>query len=297
MPRLDRQLTRVERFLFRTFPSTARSARLSIYWGRELNVLGFIVNQRLLEAASKIAARHLERQVSDPVLRDKLAPSYTMGCKRVLISSDFYPAVGRVNVDVVTGGIREIRARYVVTADGAEREIDTIIFGTGFRVADPPIAHHIHGRDGASLATVWKGSPHAYLGTSVPGFPNLFLLVGPNTGLGHTSQLFMIEAQINYGLDAVKTMSAKGFATVEVEPARERAYAEAVDRRMSRTVWVKGGCNSWYLDANGKNSVLWPGATFRFRSLTKKFQVDRYTTGSEPRATTGVGGVPGRVGP
>jgi len=278
MPRMDRQLTRLEKFLFRTFPITQKIARSSIYWSRESLIVGFVVNPQLLRAACRIGRLHLKMQVPDPVLREKLTPSYTMGCKRVLISSDYYPSLTQPNVEIVAGGIREVRARSVVAMDGTGHEVDTLIFGTGFVPTDLPIAHQIRGRDGQSLAARWGGSPHAYLGSSVPGFPNLFLLVGPNTGLGHNSQVFMIEAQIDYTLDAVKTMQARKLATVEVELDHERAYTEAVQRRMQRTVWLNGGCNSWYLDANGKNTTLWPGATFRFRSLTRKFQLGRYRT-------------------
>lgn len=277
VPRMDRPLSRIEQTLFRRLPILQRVARTGIYWGRESYVLGYVVNQKLLEGAEKIARRHLHHQIHDEALRAKLSPDYTMGCKRVLISNDYYPALGKPNVEVETAGIARICDRSIRTTDGREHPVDTIIFGTGFQVADLPIGHQIQGTEGDTLAQVWRGSPHAYLGTSVHGFPNLFLLVGPNTGLGHTSQVFMIEAQIGYTLDAILTMARNGIRTVEIEERHQRRYTEAVHKRMRRTVWTTG-CDSWYLDASGRNTTLWPGATFRFRSITKRFPLDRYRT-------------------
>ncbi len=283
LPRMDRRLTRFERFLYRRFPITQQIARGGIYAYRESAILGFVVDQRLLKAASKLARLHLEKQVPDPALRAKLTPTYAMGCKRVLLASDYYPSLTQPNVEVVPHGIKEVRAHSVVASDGTEHEVDTLIFGTGFQVTDLPIAHQIHGRNAESLAACWNGNAHAYLGSSIAGYPNLFLLVGPNTGLAHNSQVYMIEAQIDFTLDAIKTMRAGGLGTVEVEPDHEQAYTQAVHRRMQRTVWLQGGCNSWYLDATGRNTTLWPGATFRYRSITRTFPVARYrTTPAQP---------------
>ncbi len=278
LPRMDRRLTRFEKFLYRRIPIAQRVTRATIYAYREGAILGFVVNQRLLKAAAKLAERHLAQQVPDSALREKLTPSYTIGCKRILLSSDYYPSLTQPNVEVVPHSITEVRANSVVAADGTEHEVDTLIFGTGFQVTDLPIAHRIHGRDGRSLAAYWNGSAHAYLGSSIPGYPNLFMIVGPNTGLGHNSQVYMIEAQIDFTLDAIKTMRTQGLATVDVEADHEQAYTQAVHRRMQRTVWMQGGCNSWYLDATGKNTMLWPGATFRYRAITRTFPVERYRT-------------------
>ena len=224
----------------------------------------------------RLALRHLHRQVRDPELRRKLTPTYRMGCKRVLISNDYLPALARENVEVVTDAIREVRPRSIVTADGTEREVDTIIFGTGFHVTDMPAAERVRGRDGRSLAEVWDGSPQAHLGTMVAGCPNLFFLVGPNTGLGHNSIVFMIESQCNYVLDALRLMQAGGAAELEVRPEAQAAYNARIQEQMRGTVWTSGGCASWYLDAQGRNTTLWPTFTWPFRERTRRLDPAHY---------------------
>jgi len=223
----------------------------------------------------RLARRHLEQQVPDPVLRAKLTPEYTMGCKRVLLSDDFYPALAQSNVEVITERIREVRANSVVTEDGKEHEIDTIICGTGFHVTDPQLPQYVYGRGGQSLADSWRSGPHAYLGATVSGFPNLFLLIGPNTGLGHNSMIYMIEAQITYILDCLRTMDRRNLRAVEVRPETQEAFKTEMQQRMQGTVWTSG-CSSWYLDARGHNTTLWPGFTFEFRRRTRHFDPQHY---------------------
>jgi cation diffusion facilitator CzcD-associated flavoprotein CzcO len=223
-----------------------------------------------------MAARHLSRQLPDPALRAKLTPAYAMGCKRILLSNDYYPALARDNVDVVVDPIREVRPHGIVTTSGVEYEVDTIIFGTGFRATDPPIARHIRGRDGRTLADAWTPTMRAYLGTAVAGFPNLFLLLGPNTGLGHTSVVLMIESQLTHILAALRHLRRTGLAAIEPVPEAQRRYAERVDAKMATTVWSVGGCRSWYLDANGHNSTLWPGFATAFRLRLRRFRAADY---------------------
>jgi cation diffusion facilitator CzcD-associated flavoprotein CzcO len=199
-----------------------------------------------------------------------------MGCKRVLLSNDYYPALARPNVEVVTEGIAEVREHSVISTDGVERPVDAIIFGTGFRPTDPPLAPHVRGRGGVSLADAWARSPKALAGTTVAGFPNLFILMGPNTGLGHTSVLYMLEAQIDHVLGGLDHMRESGLGAVEPRAEAQAAYVASVDRRMRGTVWVSGGCASWYLDATGRNSTLWPDTTFRFRQRVARFRPDEY---------------------
>lgn len=277
IPRTDRPLTRAERWLFRRFPALQQAARAAIYWGRELYAWGF-VDPRRMRAPEKLARAHLARQVPDPTLRAKLTPDYTIGCKRILISNDWYPALTRPNVEVVTDGITEVRPHSVVTGDGVERPVDTIICGTGFQVTEFPAGDHIYGPGGVSLGETWRrnGSMEAYLGSTVAGFPNLFLLIGPNTGLGHTSMVFMMESQANYVLDALRHVDSAGATTVEVRADAQDAYNRALQRKLSSTVWNTGGCQSWYLDANGRNTSLWPGYTWRFRQKTRRFDPWRY---------------------
>ena len=223
----------------------------------------------------RLARRHLAKQVPDPVLRAKLTPQYAMGCKRILLSDDFYPALTQSNVEVITDRIREVRAHSIVTEDGREHEIDTIICATGFHVTDTQLPEYVHGRGGRSLASSWQTGPRAYLGATVSGFPNLFLLIGPNTGLGHNSMVFMIESQITYILDCLRTMERGNLRAVEVRPAIQEAFNTELQQRMRSTVWTSG-CTSWYLDASGHNTTLWPGFTFEIRHRTRHFDPQHY---------------------
>ena len=243
VPHNDRPITPVEKRLYKALPLAQLAMRAGIYWARESFALGF-VDKRFAKLPERLALRHIDKQVPDPELRRKVTPNYTIGCKRVLISNDYYPALMQPDVELVTDGIAEIRPRAVVTADGAEREVDTIIFGTGFHVTDLPIMDRLRGADGRTLAEHWDGSPRAYKGTAVTGFPNLFFLVGPNTGLGHNSIVFMIESQIAYVAGALRAMRRRGAAVVDVRPEAQAAYNDELSRMTEGTVWVSGGCSS-----------------------------------------------------
>ena len=219
-----------------------------------------------------------------PELRRKLTPSYAPGCKRILISNDYLPALTRDNVSVITDGIAEVREHSIVTTDGEEREVDTIIFGTGFHVADFPMAHRLRNAGGRTLADHWNGSGRAHKGTTVEGFPNLFLLLGPNTGLGHTSVVLIAEWQSGYIMRALKHMRRRGVGAVEVKRSSLAAWNDRVQRRMSGTVWLAGGCASWYIDKTGRNSTLWPGFTFQFRRALSGFDASNYVEQPLPAA-------------
>jgi cation diffusion facilitator CzcD-associated flavoprotein CzcO len=275
VPRRDRALTAVEQRLFRTVPATQRLARWSSYCAREALAVGFL-HPRVMGGVQRIARWHLRRSVPDPALRDRLTPDYTLGCKRVVVSSDYLPALARDNVEVVTAPIDHVCPQGIVTADGVAREVDTIIFGTGFHVTDMPVADRVRGRDGRSLAEVWQGSPSAFLGTTVAGFPNLFLLLGPNTVLGHTSVVLMAEAQIAYLVRALAYMRRHGIGTVEPRAEAQARFVSTVDERMRGTVWLTGGCASWYLDRTGRNSALWPGYTWTYRRRLRRFDPSGY---------------------
>jgi cation diffusion facilitator CzcD-associated flavoprotein CzcO len=220
--------------------------------------------------AEPIARRHMRAQISDPELLAKVTPDYTIGCKRILPSNRWYPTLAKPNVELHTGGAREVRERSVVAGDGSEHEVDTIIFGTGFQVTDMPVGDWVRGRDGRRLADAWDGSPRAHMGSTIAGFPNLFLLLGPNTGLGHSSMVYMIESQINHVLDALRVMERRGAAIAEVTPEAQAAYNRELDARMEDTVW-NTGCASWYIDATGRNATLWPDWTWRFRRRSRRF--------------------------
>jgi cation diffusion facilitator CzcD-associated flavoprotein CzcO len=277
IPRNDRRYTRVERFLFRHLPAVQRLYRTAIYWGRELYVPGFTLDPRLAAPAKKLALANIARGIEDPALRAAVTPDFEIGCKRILISNTYYPALAADHVDLVTDRIAKVTGDAVVTADGVEHPVDAIVVATGFHTTEQPIAAHIHGRDGRSLAEVWaEGGMASYKGTTTRGFPNLFQVVGANTGLGHSSMVFMIESQLAYVVDALRTMRLHDYAAVEPRQDAQDAWNADLQRRMARTVWSTGGCASWYLDAHGRNTTLWPRTTFTFRRLLSHFDVDAY---------------------
>jgi cation diffusion facilitator CzcD-associated flavoprotein CzcO len=285
LPRRQRDIKAWEHTLYKVFPPAQRAAREAIYWAREFMFLPGFLRPRFMRPQQKLGEGWLERVVRDPELRAKLTPDYTIGCKRILLSTKYLPALTKENVDVVTSGITEIRPNSIVTADGVEHEVDTIIFGTGFHVTDLPIAEHIKGKDGRSLAETWEGSPKAYLGSTVPGFPNLFLLLGPNTGLGHTSVIVMIEAQIDHVRSALERLRTSNGATIEVTEAALDGWIKEVDRKIKPTVWSSGGCSSYYMDKTGRNSSIWPGFTFTFRLRAKRLKASDYTVAPRRAAT------------
>jgi cation diffusion facilitator CzcD-associated flavoprotein CzcO len=258
VPRHNRMRGGIEHWALRRFPVVQRATRGALSGIREISVLGF-THPRIMRVAGLAGRWHLRRQVPEPGLRAALTPAYAMGCKRVLRSSDFYPALRRPHVELVTEQLREVREHGVVTADGTERAVDTIIFGTGFRAAEPPIAQRIRGRAGRRLAEQWRErGAQAHLGTTVAGFPNLFLLTGPNSALAHNSVVLGIEAQVGYLLDALRVMRTRRLAAVEVHRQAQQAFGDEVLARTAGTVWVNGGCRSWFLDHQGRNTTFWP---------------------------------------
>jgi cation diffusion facilitator CzcD-associated flavoprotein CzcO len=265
----------VEQRLYGTVPLAQRLVRGGIYAARELLVLGFVKQPRIMKGVERLAERHMRSAIDDPALLAKVRPHYTLGCKRILPSNHWYPALARANVELVTDPIAEVRERSLVTADGVERPVDAIIFGTGFHVVDLPIARVIRGRDGRTLAQAWQGSPRAHLGTTVAGFPNLFMMLGPNTGLGHSSMVYIIESQIAYVVDALRELRGNGHRIVEVRPEVQERSNRELQRRMRGTVWSTG-CRSWYLDEHGTNTTLWPDWTWRFRRRTARFDPSEY---------------------
>jgi cation diffusion facilitator CzcD-associated flavoprotein CzcO len=276
LPHPDRPISPRRRALYRRFPLAQRLVRWTIYWTEELIALIFTRYPHRGAWIKRHARRHMQRQIDNAALRAKLTPAYEPGCKRILISNDYYPAIAATNAELVTEPISRIGENSIVTADGQERAVDAIIFGTGFRVTDNPTADLIRGRHGQSLADVWSGGAEAHRGTTVPGFPNLFLMTGPNTGIGHTSLLVMIEAQLPYIVGCLKFMERRGLASFEVSSTACRAFNNRLSRRMERTVWITGGCVSWYLDRHGRNSTLWPDFTWSYRRLMRRFDVHNY---------------------
>ncbi len=281
MPHSNRRITGIERRVYRAFPALQRLTRGAIYSARELLVLGFAKRPKLMNVIEKVARRHMRSQISDPELLRKVTPDYTIGCKRILPSNEWYPALDQPNVELVTDAITEVRPHSVVTADGTEREVDAIVLGTGFAVTDMPVARQVRGREGRLMVDSWDGSPRAHLGTALAGFPNMFMLLGPNTGLGHSSMVYMIESQVNYVLDAMRNMRDDGVDTVEVKRDTVQAYNDGIDQMLEGTVW-NTGCKSWYLDDTGRNGTIWPDWTFRFRHRTQSFDPSDYDVRSAP---------------
>jgi cation diffusion facilitator CzcD-associated flavoprotein CzcO len=276
VPRMNRAFTPEERERFRTQPWRQRLERTVQYVLREVNVLGFS-NATFERFAMNVAKKHLEAQVPDPALRAKLAPNYRMGCKRITVSDDYYPALTKPNVEPVIDPITRITEGGVQTSSGDTRAVDAIIFGTGFYTAQSPAFKLFHDASGRSLWDAWNGSPEAYLGMTVTGFPNLFLMVGPNTGLGHNSILYMIEAQLAYIVDALQHAKFHGVQRLEVRQDSQRRFNDELQARLKPMVWTQGGCTSFYQDATGRNIGLWPGFTLPYRLRTRRFDPAPYS--------------------
>ncbi len=274
MPKRDREMTARERWMFEHVPATQALRRTRQYWLMESTVIGFAFAPKVNELLERMPRRFLAKQVADPELRAKLTPTYRFGCKRVLISNDYYPALQRDNVALITDAITAVEPRGIRTADGQLHEVDAIICGTGFKVSEYLSPIRIVGTGGVELSDAWRETLRNYLGITVSGFPNLFLLMGPNTGLGHNSMIFMIEAQARYAAAAITAMRDHKLAAIDVKPSVEQAFRAELARKMKSTVWATG-CQSWYQTPNGE-VFLWPGATFDYWWRTRKVELADY---------------------
>jgi cation diffusion facilitator CzcD-associated flavoprotein CzcO len=276
IPRPDRPLTTFERTLFRAFPVAQRLYRHMIYWFYESTIPGFL-NPKYMTKLQALARSHLRRQVRDPELRRKLTPDYVIGCKRILVSSDYYPALCRSNVDLVTDGIAEIEPDAIVTSSGARHEVDAIILGTGFHVTDGGESMNLTGRNGKTIKEAWRDGSAAYLGMAVAGFPNFFMLLGPNSGGGNQSIIFMIEAQVRYIMSVLMRMGREDARAIEVHQDAQDRFNRWVHRRLAKSVWNAGGCKSWYLDAQGVNRAIWPGSSVSYWWRTRRPNMRHFT--------------------
>ncbi|WP_410665921.1 flavin-containing monooxygenase [Amycolatopsis sp. lyj-84] len=274
MPKPDREMPEALQKAFASVPLLQRAFRNVLYWGLEARAIGFNGQPWVMKIGQRIAKRNIFKGVKDPELRRKLTPDYTMGCKRVLVSNDYYPALARENVDVVTEGVKEVREHSVVDGAGVEHEVDAIIYGTGFHVTDAFDDLEIIGRDGRNLGKEWSAEGmRTYQGITVSGFPNLFFLLGPNTGLGHNSVVFMIEAQISYVAQALRLGRGKA---LDPRPEAQERFNGEIQRKLAKGIWTQGGCKSWYLDAKGVNRTIWPGFTWRYWLDTRKVRREDY---------------------
>jgi len=284
LPRPDGPIRPWQRALYRRLPWLQKLVRLSIWFGSELRVPGLAWSNRLAAGHRALALWHMKRQVPDRELRAQLIPDFAIGCRRVLRSSDYYPALVRENVDLVTSPIRAVEPDAIVTADGTRRPTDILVLATGFRATSPVPEGLLTGRNGFDLATAWaEAGPEAWRGVAVHGFPNLFLLMGPNTALGHNSVVYMIESQARFVADAIVELAARG-ATAEVRADVQRDENDRLQRKLARTVWNTGGCSSWYLHpASGRNATLWPGFTLDYRRTLRRFRPEAFELTAAPK--------------
>jgi cation diffusion facilitator CzcD-associated flavoprotein CzcO len=261
---------------FRRFPFLLKLRRLVLYWLSEaMGPIIFLDAPRLSRVGERMSERHLRRSVADPALREKLRPKFQFGCKRMLISDDYWPAFERENVELVTDAIAEIRADRIVTKDGCEHPVDAIVLATGFQLNIATAPFPIVGLGGQTLAEAWSAGGVAYKGVAVSGFPNWFIMMGPNTGPGHTSVLVYTESQIAYILQAVRTLLAEDLRWVNVRQDVQDGYNAVLQRRMKKMVW-SSGCSSWYLSPDGENHSLYPGFASEYCARTRTFRRAEY---------------------
>ena len=277
VPRLDFGFPPKARKRFRLLPALTWAFRKFLFFALEWRVLSFLGDRVVREHMERIARRHLERSIKDPGLRAALTPRYQIGCKRILLSDDFYPIFKRRNVELVTEKIAQVRERSVVTQDGTELPVDVLIYGTGFRVTEQFIGMKLFGRNGLEIHDAWRNGLSAYLGVTVSGFPNFFMLLGPNTGLGHNSVVLMIEAQVRYVINCLKLMRKRNISAMEVRAESQKHFAANLRDHMARTVWQSGGCRSWYQDTHtGETTTLWPGSVIQYFRATRSVSLSEY---------------------
>lgn len=275
--RFEKKVSPIGKWLYRRFPLLLKLKREAIYWLNELTGLGLIGYTRINKLMRWAALRKLRSEVTDPAIRKKLTPNYTLGCKRILLSNSYYPAFNRPNVQLVTEPIERFTVQGIQTADGQEHRLDAVIFATGFVAADIELYTRILGLGGRNLVEEWrKKGAEAYLGTTVAGFPNLAFLLGPNTGLGHNSVIHMMESQMHYLMQYLEYLGSFGNGSyLDVDEGVQQAYNITLQEQLKGTVWASG-CKSWYMDKRGKNTTLYPGLTRTFRKETRQFNPHSY---------------------
>ncbi|PPS73373.1 MULTISPECIES: flavin-containing monooxygenase [Streptomyces] len=279
LPKLDHHIPKAERWAMRHLPGVRAAVAGLEYRAMETLGRGFR-RPELMRGVQALARGHLRATVRDAELRRKLTPDYTIGCKRILFSNHYYPALNRPNVAVHATAVDAVEGNTVRGADGSAAEVDAVILGTGFRILDTPLAGLVRDGDGRSLADHWQGSPEAYLGTVVTGFPNAFMLLGPGLGTGHSSAFAILEAQLELVLGAVKTAREGKWAALEVRADVQAAYNARLQTALAGTVYNSGGCRSYYLDTNGRNSFSWPWSTGRLRTEVGRFEAKDFTASS-----------------
>lgn len=274
LPKMDQTLPPLVQRLFKHLPLAQLAVRGAVF-GIFETLNGGMQNIAAMKQFQRLALFNLRRTVKDPELRQRLTPNYVIGCKRVLQSNQWYPALVQKNVDVISSALAEVRGKTLIAADGSEHEVDVIILGTGFEVAEPPIAKRVFNRYGVSMADVWQGSPEGYLGTMVADCPNGFLMFGPNIAVS-SSAFLIIEAQLAYIVDAITQARAQGITSIETNPERMAEFNRRIQSALQNSVWNRGGCSSYFIDRNGRNSTAWPWTTLEMRRQLSRFNLDEY---------------------
>lgn len=272
--------------LFSKLPKVQQLFRGIIYRIMEFRGQGLTGNKRLNRIMEKNSRRYIRRAIKDPTLRRAVTPNYKVGCKRMLFSSDFYPALNQENVQLVTDAIKEINQKGVLVDQQKDFEVDAIIYGTGFIAADYTKRFEAIGQNGESLKARWiEHGPTAYKGTVTHGFPNLFFIMGPNTGLGHNSVVHIMESQNNFIMDYIDKLSdLPGQAYFDVLPEIEEQYNKDLQEGLENMVW-NSGCNSWYISSKGKNTNIYPGLSDQFRAMTKEVDLEHLELFNESSKT------------
>ena len=274
-PKSDRAFFKFEQWLFKNLPIYDRAYRYWIYWLNEVRALGFTSFQFALKAFGLLGKLSINRAIKDADKRRKVTPTWNIGCKRILLSNDYFPALAQEHVDIIDTGIERIEENAIITKDGRRVEVDTIIFGTGFKATNFLSPVTFTGLNGIDLNEAWRNGVTTYKGMNLHGFPNLHLIYGPNTNLSHNSAVFMLECQMQHIKKCVLAMKQNGWKHINVRKEAELAWDEAVQKKLKTSVWASG-CSSWYIDATGKIVNMWPGFTFTYKRKTRKPNFNDY---------------------
>ena len=277
LPRPDFTTPDWNKALFRKLPVSQQAMRNLLYWSHESMALAVIWNSPLTRVAERLAKLHLRRQVKDRWLRRQLTPDFTIGCKRVLISNDYYPALQKDNAKLITWPIARISETGIRTVEGIEHQVDCIVFATGFDVSHSGTPFTVKGRGGRVLGEEWKGGARAYKSINVSGFPNLFMTFGPNSGPGHNSALVYMESQLDYAVKGVKKILNEDLTLLDVKEDEQRRYNRAIQKRLAKTNW-NSGCKSWYLTEDGYNATMYPGFATQYAAQMAEFDESHYET-------------------
>ena len=276
IPRDERAYNALDKKLFSRFEWFRKLHRSRLYWSNESRVVP-IVKPKMIQYGQKLAEIFIKFQVKDKATIKKLTPDYILGCKRILISNKYYPTFNRKNVELITDAIQEITEKSIIFKTGEERQIDCLIYGTGF-ITDPRIylkSFACYGQNGLELKDAWKNGAESYYGICTKNFPNLFQLLGPNTILGHNSVIFMIESQVNYILQLIQLVDKTQTQAIVIKPEVQDQFNHKIQQKLEGTVW-QSGCVSWYQQDGGKNFALWPTYTWKYWLETRKANPSAY---------------------